>query len=220
MLKRATALSVFAGVRGSLVAPHIAALQSHLADNNLGCNDGQKLIQAVTQVIDAGLGSVQKPDVVLLEGIEKALGVLIVSAGRSQGVLQYTVKCLCNVVNQGTENYGLVEELLKRIYQYLQSAAQNPEDQQDLLVRYLILLGFFCRYYDFDHPQNAEVISSIDVRPRRKDPFIVASCLQTQSHYLVHVCRSMKTTRAYLVKLMAQKSRHSTSGTSTVLPSP
>jgi len=161
LLKRVAALNMFGGVNGNLVAPHITALQTYLADQGMGSNEvNQKIVQAVLQIIDAGLPTMQKPDMVLLEGIEKSLGVQVVSAGRSAGVLHDSAKCLCNVVNLGTRNYPLVEELLKRFHTFLASRADLDGEEVDvndgMLRRYIVLTGLFCRYYSFDLPDNMD----------------------------------------------------------------
>ena len=157
VLKRMSTIAMFASVKGSLVAPHIPVLQSWLADNNMGTSvTKQHIVQAVLETIDAGLPTMDKPDKVLLEGIEKSLGVLVVSSGRSLGVLQHSVKCLCRVVNDGTHNYQLAEELLKRQYQMLSRSYETGEIEPAQVHRFMAVAGFFCRYYDYDHPDNAE----------------------------------------------------------------
>jgi len=157
VLKHMTALVMFASVDGALVSPHIPALHVHLADHRLADSTAkQKIVQAVAQIIDAGLPAVTKPEQTLLEHVEKALGVLVISVGRSPLVLQHSVKCLCTVVDKGTHNVALLEELLKRNYHCLAPLAEETDtmtaETRPQAVRTMFILGLLCRYYAFDKP--------------------------------------------------------------------
>ena len=152
-------LSLFGSVKGQYVAKHIPVLQVHLADTRLSSSNdqtAQKIIAYVASIINCGLPCIQSQDVMLLESIEKSLGVILISTGRSTQALEASTRCLCTLVNCGTSNYQLIEELLQRFYSFAERNSPGCEGQdgnesgnRGLIRRYLYMMGILCRFHNF-----------------------------------------------------------------------
>ena len=184
-----TILNLFCKINPSLLIAHVNILHPYLrilasySRPNLQSNSSPRFsryqlrdqmiknnVEFLCQIIEIlqhVIPLMEDPPSSLLTSVEEDLSVLI-QTHFAMKVVQQSVHCLSVVVMTSTRHYAIIQKLYLHFVQYLEKNIvqlksnlqfRGSEEEMRRVMRYLFIIGAFCRYFEFNKIQRKLQIS-------------------------------------------------------------